>query len=274
MPGKIAKSSTGFLCLALSYTIFLSACSDNYHDRRQMSDTALKVESLPDARQVLPPPPLPGSAAQADDDRLFKITRDLKGSERWALAQHDAKLDKSTLVEDYSCAVGYKLDLKQLPHLAAVLQKVSSAVSQRTSEAKHYWHRRRPFVGTSLPTCTSVDDLGPYSSFPSGHTTAGYGVALILASLLPEKASSILERGRVFGESRIVCGVHWKSDVQAGYLNAASQMNAVLRAPSLQKDLKQAQKELHAAQKVQPPPDEAQCRVEHDATMHSLLSQF
>ena len=260
------KKSAGLLCFVVSFTAALSACSSGH------AGSVIPAASLPDAREVLPPPPVPGSAGQADDDQVFKATRDLRGSSRWMLAQHDALLDKATLLEDFSCAVGYKLDLKQAPHLKSFFDKVAPAIKERTSQVKHLWHRRRPFVGTDQPTCTTVADLGLYSSFPSGHTTAGYGMALVLASLLPEKAGPVLQRGRIFGESRIVCGVHWKSDVEAGYLNAASQMSVLLREPSLQEDLKAAQDELRAMAHTQPPVDAAQCQAERDAADHSLLS--
>jgi acid phosphatase (class A) len=33
-------------------------------------------------------------------------------------------------------------------------------------------------------------------------------MGLILAELAPERATPILNRGRAYGESRVVCGVH------------------------------------------------------------------
>jgi acid phosphatase (class A) len=46
-------------------------------------------------------------------------------------------------------------------------------------------------------------------SYPSGHTAIGLAWALILCELFPENANLILDRGRAFGESRVVCNVHW-----------------------------------------------------------------
>ena len=53
-------------------------------------------------------------------------------------------------------------------------------------------------------------------SYPSGHTAFGWAWALILTEIAPERADVILARGRAFGESRMVCNVHWYSDVVAG----------------------------------------------------------
>ncbi|WP_415576603.1 acid phosphatase [Gluconobacter japonicus] len=251
---------------ALICTTFLAACTAPVH--QPLPETA-----IPDARLVLPAPPVSGSAAQADDDRVFHETRSLKDTPRWVLAQRDADLEVPHLVKDFSCAVGYTLDLSKAPHLAAVLKQMENPIVHRTSEAKHYWHRTRPFVGTNLPICTSPEGLGLHSSYPSGHTTAGYGMALLLAHLLPEHATMILQRGRVFGESRIVCGAHWKSDVQAGFLNASSEMDTLLNAPELQDDLIAARKELRAMKGTTPAPDAAECAIEVEAAAHSILSE-
>ncbi|WP_249110233.1 acid phosphatase [Neokomagataea anthophila] len=233
----------------------------------------LPDSAAPDARIVLPPPPVPGSAAQQDDDRVFHATRALKGTARWELATRDADLNPAHLVADFSCAVGHTLDLSKAPHLQAVLARLAPATMHRTSEVKDMWHRTRPFVGTGLPICTSPEGLGLHSSYPSGHTTAGFGMALLLARLMPEHATAILQRGRVFGESRVVCGVHWKSDVQAGYLNASTEMDTLLSNPALQDDLAGAKDELAAQLATSSAaPDAGECKVEADAAAHSVLS--
>ena len=251
----------------------LSGCASSTHETASVQAGILPDSAAPDERLVLAPPPAPGSAAQLDDDRVFRVTRALKDTPRWALAQSDADLSQEHLVRDFSCAAGFDIDLKKAPHLARVLERIRHAVGHRTSEVKKYWHRTRPFVGTNLPICTSSEGLGLNSSYPSGHTTAGYGMALLLAHLMPEHASAILQRGRVFGESRIVCGVHWKSDVQAGYLNASSLMDVLLAQPELQDDLAAARRELLAMQGDAAAPDAGRCAVEHDAAAHSLLTE-
>ena len=59
-------------------------------------------------------------------------------------------------------------------------------------------------------------------SYPSGHTSIGWGWALILTELAPDRAEAILARGRSFGESRNVCNAHWYTDVVAGRLVGAA----------------------------------------------------
>ena len=78
-------------------------------------------------------------------------------------------------------------------------------------------------IGNEAPICVQRSQaLADSFSYPSGHATQGWAYALILASLVPEKATPILARGRAYGESRIVCGVHWLSDVAAGRLTGTA----------------------------------------------------
>jgi acid phosphatase (class A) len=68
--------------------------------------------------------------------------------------------------------------------------------------------------------------------------------ALILAELRPEHASAILVRGREFGDSRAICGVHYMSDVEAGRLYAAAVVARLHADPQFQADLAASRVEL------------------------------
>jgi acid phosphatase (class A) len=58
-------------------------------------------------------------------------------------------------------------------------------------------------------------------SYPSGHSAIGYGWALILTQLLPDRAAALVARGRAFGDSRRICNAHWLSDIEEGRVTAA-----------------------------------------------------
>lgn len=55
-------------------------------------------------------------------------------------------------------------------------------------------------------------------SYPSGHTTAGAALGAVLAHMVPEKSASLYARADDFGHSRLIAGVHYRSDVEAGKL--------------------------------------------------------
>jgi acid phosphatase (class A) len=54
--------------------------------------------------------------------------------------------------------------------------------------------------------------------YPSGHTVLGWTSALLLADIntSPEAMEGLLTRGYEFGQSRVIAGYHWQSDVDAG----------------------------------------------------------
>jgi acid phosphatase (class A) len=74
------------------------------------------------------------------------------------------------------------------------------------------------------PTCTPDEEkfLITNGSYPSGHAAIGWAWALILSEIAPEQTDAILARGRAFGENRLICNVHWQSDVIAGRLMGAA----------------------------------------------------
>ncbi|WP_438383266.1 phosphatase PAP2 family protein [Asaia sp. BMEF1] len=230
--------------------------------------------ALPDERLALAAPPAAHSAAQAEDDRIFRETRRLVGTPRWTLATSDADLHPAAFLSHYSCAVGFTLDLAKAPHLARIMTIIAKAETPRTSEEKHYWKRARPFIGNDAPICVARSpELSKSPSYPSGHTIAGYSTALVLSALMPERAAPILQRGRVIGESRIICGVHWASDVAAGYQAAGAFAVALLEDPSLRALMPQARQELRKMAAESSPPDPALCALEADAAAHSPFNQ-
>ena len=54
------------------------------------------------------------------------------------------------------------------------------------------------------------------ASYPSGHSMTGWAWALILAEARPKSASALMAAAHETGYSRIICGVHYQSDVIAG----------------------------------------------------------
>ncbi|GAB6967711.1 phosphatase PAP2 family protein [Komagataeibacter kakiaceti JCM 25156] len=227
----------------------------------------------PDATRYLPPPPQPGTARQATDDRAFVSTRAQAGSPRWALATSDADLREDALLHSFSCAAGFVIDTAHAPRLTALVHKMDVSEIPDMRASKEYWHRARPFVGNSQPICTESDraHLATSGSYPSGHTMLGWSTALVLAELLPDRATEILQRGRVFGESRIVCGVHWESDVQAGYMLGTAEIAAMHGLPAFRADMDAARTELDALRHTARHPKAATCARENSAATHSPL---
>ena len=194
----------------------------------------------PDSRQLLPPPPTPGSPAMARDTAAADRALHLRASDRWTLAQHDADLSLPKTLGAFSCAVGTNLAAQPSPRLTALLSRALPDIAYSTFAAKDQYRRARPFTVNHDPTCTPEieDRLIKDGSYPSGHSAIGWGIALILSELAPDKTNEIIARGRAFGESRVICNVHWLSDVEEGRTVAAAVVarlhaNAQFRADAI-----------------------------------------
>jgi len=121
------------------------------------------------------------------------------------------------------------------------------------------------------PTCSPdyEERLRDSGSYPSGHTAIGWSWALILTEIAPERASEILQRGRSYGHSRLVCNVHWYSDVVQGQALAAAVLARLHKHAEFVDDLTQAREEfVQARARALPLPRD--CAAEADTLAASI----
>ncbi len=206
----------------------------------------LSAQELPDSLALLPPPPAPGSAAFAEDEAAFHELTKLQGTARGAVAVHDADLNFPQATAAFACALGVPISEAATPNLYMLLQRTLTDSARTTSKAKEKYQRTRPFVVFSVPSCTPADEryLRTNGSYPSGHSTLGWVWALSLTEIAPERADAILQRGRSFGQSRGICGVHWKSDIQAGLMVGAATFARLQTNPVYDAQLQAARDEV------------------------------
>jgi len=108
--------------------------------------------------------------------------------------------------------------------------------------AKDHYVRPRPFMVTKDKPCSS-DESKP-NSYPSGHASIGWAWALALAELDPDRANAILKRGLDFGMSRLYCGVHYASDVEAGRIIGAATVSRLQANPVFNAQMALARREI------------------------------
>ena len=222
----------------------------------------LTPATAPDTLKILPPAPKAGDADDEADQAIFRATRRLQGGARWALAQNDARDDAAAVLADFSCAAGVALDPAKAPKLAAVLVRMRADVHHAVDAPKDFYHRPRPYLEADGPICVDkTEALATSADYPSGHASWGWAVGLVLAELTPDRATQILARARVYGESRVVCGVHTPSAVVEGRTNGSIVVAALHGDPAFRADLEAARSELSALRKDAAAPA-AQCRVE------------
>ncbi len=216
-------------------------------------------QPMPDLMKVLPAPPKPGSPQNVADRATFRQTRALLGTSRGDMATRDVTDDRLTV---FACAIGRKLDATSSPALTRIFAQMGD--QGMVGRAKDGFAVRRPYLNDDLPICEpKTAHLAGNGDYPSGHTTSGWSAALILAELMPSRATQILRRGRQYGESRYICGSHSKSAVEAGYM-AGSVLVAMLHTSAgFRRDMDVARTELAAAAGTAPNP--ARCLTEAGA---------
>lgn len=206
----------------------------------------LQPGELPDSKSLLPAPPATGSAALAADEEIYLATRKLRDTPRWALATRDANLVFPQATEVFSCALDLTISEATTPHLNMLLRRVRADASRANDAAKDYYKRRRPYLAHGEASCTPQEKLKD-DSYPSGHSSIGWAWALTLAEIAPERANAVLARGLAFGQSRVVCGVHWASDVEAGRVVGASVVSRLHANPVFAAQMAGARREIEHA---------------------------
>jgi acid phosphatase (class A) len=227
--------------IATALAVFVSVTPVAAADAPAM--TPLIPASQFDPALLLPPPPPDGSpAAQAELAELHAIAS-ARTADEYAAAKKD---DGDEKPDAFSAVMGTGFDLKALPQTAMLLAEVQTEEKAVAKRAKDYFKRNRPWIADATLTekCGTAD---PQSSYPSGHTTMGYSVAVVLAALAPEKSTIIMTRASQFAENRLVCSMHFRRDIMAGEALGTVIGYALLQNAVFQQQFALAKAELKAA---------------------------
>lgn len=242
--------------VSLSFALCAWACGQGASNRPPAG--YLTPADAPDMLRILPPAPKDGDARDRRDREIFTDTRKLAGTPRWAMAISDDKITIQALLKTFSCAMGISLDQQRAPKLFALLTKVVNDSNASVNRVKQIYQRKRPFQVQQGTICAPAYGL----DYPSGHSALGFSIALVLTELEPDRATQLLERARAFGESRVVCGVHYASAVEAGRTHAAALVAALHGLSTFRADMDAARAELDGVKAHAPAPQD--CAAEAD----------
>ena len=255
---------TQYLFPALALAAALTACSSTpatvsaplAQTPAPAATGYLQGDAIPDSLALSPAPPAPGTAWAALDEAVAQQALALRDSPRFRQASLDADLGFPAGAEQFSCALGMPINEQQTPALMRLLLRSLISASASTKAAKNHYRRPRPFMLNGQPVCTPGDEphLRGSGSYPSGHTTIGWTWALLLSEIAPERSTALLERGRNYGHSRLVCNVHWYSDIKQGETMAAATVARLHDNAEFRADLAAARREIEATRALALPP--------------------
>ena len=198
-----------------------------------------------DASHFLPPPPAQGSATTKTELAELRAIAASSSAEEKAAAARDAK-DESPDI--FNTVIGF--DIATKPETNKLLSMVAEEEDADSKLAKAYFHRLRPYgADPSLKTCEPVKPgkAAKPNSYPSGHATLAFSMGVVLADLLPAKSQAILARSGQYAERRLVCGVHYRSDIVAGQQFGTILALRLMENPAFRAQMEKARAELHPA---------------------------
>jgi acid phosphatase (class A) len=223
----------------------------------------LEPAELPNSLILVPPPPLSGSAAFEHDKEVADNTFALRNTPRFTLAASDFQLKFPVFIDHFSCALNTEITKENAPYLYNLLSRSFSDIAMSTYVAKNYYQRKRPFQinnePIAVPEMKSALEEDP--SYPSGHSALGWGMALILSEIAPDRDNELLARGRAYTESRMVANHHWYSDVVWGRFMGAATVARLHADPTFLADLQAAKAEF-AGIRAQGVPPKGDCEAE------------
>jgi len=194
------------------------------------------------AFQVLPSPPKADSEITRND--LTELHR-LQSQRTPSQAMRAIADDKNETIFLFNTLLGNGFNPGALPNTALLSDKVHEDEGVNTDPAKSGFKRIRPYNldKTLKAVCKTktTDD-----SYPSGHTTTGYMLALTLIDMVPEMRDEILARADDYAHNRLVCGVHYPSDLPASRALAYAIHAAMSANPDYQRDLAAARQEVRS----------------------------
>ncbi len=169
------------------------------------------------------------------------------------MAQADNEIETPSAPRVFAPALGVTFDPERVPTLTRLLGRMLGDLETIQTPVKKGVRRPRPFVAEPAATCIAPQPwLTASGSYPSGHAALGWAWALVLSEMAPDKADEILARGLAYGDSRVIYGVHYPSDVEAGRIVGAALVASLKADPDFQADFIQAQRELQTLRAARP----------------------
>ena len=212
----------------------------------------LQEGDCPNSLILLPGPPDGGSILFLYDQARYNWGKLQRKTPRGEQAAQDARVTGNGLPKAYSEAFGVDISEENTPEILKLIVGMrEDAGDLGTREAKRHYDRTRPFIFYEEDTCNPEQqaELSSNGSYPSGHSSLGWATALVLAEINPERQNEILKRGYEMGESRVICGYHFQSDVDAGRVTGSTTVARLHADPGFNKQLAKAKAEFKRLKK-------------------------
>jgi glycerophosphoryl diester phosphodiesterase len=163
--------------------------------------------------QIPPPPADDSPAGMADIETLLQVQQYRTPAE---IARAE-RVSSQDIMSPGALVFGPEFNAQNLPRTAAVLQQAYDEHRPAVLASKKQWGRARPYNrGLGITPCVEIVPLD--ESYPSGHSAESALLAVLYGKALPEYETVFMENVRETLWGRIIAGVHFPTDTQAGRL--------------------------------------------------------
>jgi membrane-associated phospholipid phosphatase len=165
---------------------------------------------------VVSPPPSRGSAAELSELGELAALARRRGDDRVAQAIHFWSAGAAVRWDEVARGL---VAHHRTPACRA--SRVYALVAVASYDAliavwSNKYRYQRPWPSALSPELAPVGPTPAYPSYPSAHAAVAGASAAILSALYPDETEALAERANAHQESRMLAGLHFRSDVQAG----------------------------------------------------------
>ena len=206
----------------------------------------VKADALPKALNFYPAPPETTSVQFMYDISQYMWGKSMRAdSARAALAIAQAETKLSEMVRMFSEPFGMEISAQKTPAIMNVIERGIATLRQVGRVPKKHYMRRRPFDRFNEPTLVPKDEetLRKNGSYPSGHTILAWSMAMLLVEINPAAQDALLKYAYEWGQSRVIAGFHWQSDVDASKVLVSGAFASLHNDETFLADMKKARAE-------------------------------
>ena len=204
--------------------------------RAQTFEPYIPEDQMPDVVQIVPAPPQDPSP-EFDHDILRYM---------WGKQQRKDPARLEMAVRDAVWSLDTTLVILGEPFGLEISKEGTPAIDQQRREAEVQHDKAlQALLSTIKPSIFPQDDewLSGEGSYPSGHTIRAWACALLMAQINPVSAEAVFARAWLSGESRVISGCHWQSDVDASRPVAGIGYSRLQTSEAFRQDMARAQEE-------------------------------
>jgi len=206
----------------------------------------VEADALPDALNYYPAPPDTMSPQFMYDISQYMWGKKMRqDSARAALAVAQAAETIEEMAAMFSEPFGMEISAKKTPAIMNLLERGVLTLRKVGSKAKRHYMRRRPYDRFNEPTLVPAEEerLRTNGSYPSGHTARAWAMALLLVEVNPAAQDALLKYAYEWGQSRVIAGFHWQSDVDASKVLVSGAYPSLHTNEAFMADMRKAQAE-------------------------------